>query len=283
MMTTFLFPGQGSQQRGMGEALIKQYPQFIKKADQILGYSIEELCLHDRLEQLKKTEYTQPAIFVINALHYIDYIKNHAEFPDFLIGHSLGEYNALFAANVFDFESALCIVKKRAALMGQAGEGGMLAVIGLSVDQIKEVLLQHDLQLLAIANINSYQQIVISGDLSQLQQATTFLTNAGAQACIPLKVSGAFHTKYMTQASKAFLMYLNDFNFFRPTKTVISNVTGKPYASEDIKEMLARQIVSPVQWLNSIVYVLAQGETRFIELGQGKVMTNLVEKIKNNQ
>lgn len=283
MMTTFLFPGQGSQQKGMGESLIKQYPQFIKKADDILGYSLGDLCVHDTLNQLNNTQYTQPAIFVINALYYIDYIRHHAHFPAFILGHSLGEYNALFAANVFDFETALSLVKKRAELMGQAKEGGMVAIIGLSADQIQEILVHHSLNLLSVANINSYQQTVISGDLTELHEATTLLKNRGAKGCIPLNVSGAFHSPYMEKARQMFLSYLNEFNFYRPTKTVISNITGKPYASEDIKDMLARQIVSPVKWLSSVEYVRNQGETQFIELGHGTTMMNLLEKIKNNQ
>jgi malonyl CoA-acyl carrier protein transacylase len=282
-MTTFLFPGQGSQQKGMGETLFKQYPQFIKKADEILGYSIADLCLYDRFNQLNKTEFTQPAIFVINTLHYIEYLRNNAEFPDYLMGHSLGEYNALFAANVFDFETALKIVKKRAELMGQVSEGGMLAIVGLSEDKIHEFLVKNNLNLLSISNINSYQQMVISGDLNQIQHATTPLKAIGAQLCIPLKVSGAFHSHYMEQIRPLFLNFLDEMKLSKPTKIVISNVTGEPYTFGEIKNFLALQIVRPVQWLKSVEYVRSKGENRFIEVGHGNTLTNIVERIKNSQ
>lgn len=282
-MTTFLFPGQGSQQKGMGSHLFKQYPQFIKKADEILGYSMEDLCLSDQLNQLSRTEYTQPAIFVINTLHYIDYIRHNADFPDYLLGHSLGEYNALFAANVFDFETALKIVQKRAELMGQANKGGMLASIGLDADSVRDVLEKYHLNLLSIANINSYLQVVISGDAGQIQQATAVLKNEGAKWCLPLNVSGAFHSPYMEEASHSFMNFLEGFHFMRPTKTVVSNVTGKPYSSEEIPMMLARQITNPVQWLKSVEYVVSKGEDRFIELGNGQTMTKIIEHIKNKQ
>jgi trans-AT polyketide synthase/acyltransferase/oxidoreductase domain-containing protein len=282
-MTTFIFPGQGSQQKGMGEQLFKQYPQFIKKADLILGYSIEDLCIHDRLNQLNKTEYTQPAVFIVNVLYYIDYLRKNADFPDYILGHSLGEYNALFAANVFDFETALQLVKKRAKLMSQASEGGMLAVIGLSEDKIHDILSINKLNLLSIANINSYQQIVVSGDSTQIQQAVAIFKDAGSKLCVPLKVSGAFHSHYMEKASHLFLNFLEDFKFSTPTKKVISNVTGQVYTSEEIKKMLAVQIISPVQWLKSVEYVRNKGENKFIELGHGNTMLNMIERIKNNQ
>lgn len=161
-MSIIIFPGQGSQIKGMGEELFDQYEELTNRADNILGYSIKDLCLYDHQKQLHLTRYTQPALYVVNALSYFKYLEAGKK-PDFLLGHSLGEYNALLAAGVFDFETGLRLVKKRGELMGQVVGGGMAAIIGLKKEEIQAGLDKNDLNDIDIANYNSEEQLIISG------------------------------------------------------------------------------------------------------------------------
>lgn len=162
-MKVYVFPGQGSQSKGMGQGLFDKYPELTSKADKILGYSIKKLCLEDPDENLRYTQYTQPAIYTVNALMYLNKIAKTGEKPSFVVGHSLGEYNALYAAGVIDFETGLKIVKKRGELMSRAKGGGMAAVIGLREEEVRDVLKENGIESIDIANINSCSQIVISG------------------------------------------------------------------------------------------------------------------------
>ena len=162
-MTTYVFPGQGSQARGMGKDLFSAFPNEINAANQILGYPIDKLCLEDSQDQLNKTNYTQPALYVVNALSFLKKMQETGTKPDYVAGHSLGEYNALFAAGVFDFETGLRLVQKRGELMSQANGGGMAATVGLKHDNIETLLQKGNLETVSIANYNSYTQIVISG------------------------------------------------------------------------------------------------------------------------
>ena len=162
-MLAYLFPGQGSQKKGMGLSLFEHYPELVKEADAILGYSIEDLCLNDPDDLLKQTQYTQPALYVVNALSYLERIKEDGKEPDYVAGHSLGEYDALFAAGVFDFATGLKLAKRRGELMAEARNGGMAAVIGMKENEIRKVIEENELQQIDIANLNSPNQIVISG------------------------------------------------------------------------------------------------------------------------
>ena len=139
-MLAYLFPGQGSQKKGMGLSLFEHYPELVKEADAILGYSIEDLCLNDPDDLLKQTQYTQPALYVVNALSYLERIKEDGKEPDYVAGHSLGEYDALFAAGVFDFATGLKLAKRRGELMAEARNGGMAAVIGMKENEIRKVI-----------------------------------------------------------------------------------------------------------------------------------------------
>lgn len=162
-MVTCVFPGQGSQRKGMGGTLFDEFEELTAKADEILGYSIKEMCLRDPNRRLSETQYTQPALYTVNALSYLKKVKETRKTPDYVAGHSLGEYNALFASGVFNFEDGLKIVKKRGELMGRATGGGMAAVIGLNEGQIEDILKRNNLQSIDIANYNTPSQIVISG------------------------------------------------------------------------------------------------------------------------
>lgn len=277
-MKAYVFPGQGSQSKGMGEDLFDEFQDLCLKADAILGYSIKELCLEDPDKCLNLTQYTQPALFIVNALSYLKKIKDGAPKPDFVAGHSLGEYNALFAAEVFDFETGVKLVQKRGELMSQAPEGAMAAVIGLSEEKIKGFLEANNLSAVDIANYNSPSQIVISGLKEHIKDARPIF-KAEKIKCIPLKVSAAFHSRYMKDAEKAFSDYLDKFKLGSLKTTVISNVEAKPYQLETIKDNLSRQISQSVRWTDSVRYLVNQGKIEFEEVGPGKVLQGLIKKI----
>lgn len=281
-MATYVFPGQGSQKKGMGGTLFDEFPELTKQADQILGYSIKELCLEDPGLKLSQTQYTQPALFVVNAFSYLKKIDETGKKPDFVAGHSLGEFNALFAAGVFDFETGLKLVKKRGELMSRATGGGMAAVIGLNEEQVTDVLQRHHLQSICIANLNSPFQIVISGPKDDVDNAKAVFEGVKeVKLFTPLKTSGAFHSRYMEEAKQEFAKFIHPFVFEKPAIPVIANVSARPYKPSEISENLIEQITHPVKWTESIRYLLGLGEMEFEELGPGKVLTGLITRIKN--
>lgn len=281
-MLAYLFPGQGSQECGMGKGLFSRYPELVHQADDILGYSIEKLCLEDPNKHLNITLYTQPAIFVVNALHYLDKLDRTNLKPDYVAGHSLGEYNALWAANVFDFPTGLSLVKKRAELMHECVGGGMAAVMGLSSEKIKSTLQQHQLNNLSIANYNSYTQCVISGPSEDMTRAQPIFQKISDSVFIPLKVSGAFHSPHMSHAQEKFNSYLDNHTFHAPTMPVLANVDAKPYHPAITKNNLAAQIASPVYWLNIMSNLLLHKDITMEEVGHGKILTGLVNRIRSS-
>ena len=282
-MTAFLFPGQGSQIIGMGKLLFEEFPELTAKADSVLGYSIQTLCLDDPHQQLNQTDFTQPALYTVNALMYFKKINDTSVKPDYTAGHSLGEYNALLAAGVFDFETGLKLVKKRGELMNQASGGAMAAVIGLTADRINTLLQDNGLDQVVIANHNSRTQLVISGQKAAIDHARILCEQAGARMVIPLKVSGAFHSPCLRDAQSQFESYLNTFDFSLPRIPVIANCTARPYSTSGIADLLAQQMTHPVLWAQTIDYLLSQGELDFEETGPGAVLTGLVRRIKNGQ
>jgi trans-AT polyketide synthase/acyltransferase/oxidoreductase domain-containing protein len=280
-LITYIFPGQGSQSIGMGGALFDEFKELTSEADDILGYSIKELCMHDPNSKLSQTQFTQPALYIVNGLSYLKKIKETGKKPDYVAGHSLGEYNALFAAGAFDFGEGLKLVKKRGELMSHATGGGMAAVIGLNEEQIAEVLKQSNLQSIDIANYNSPSQIVISGLKTDIDGAKPiFEGNKDVQMFILLKTSGAFHSRYMKAAQEEFASYLNTFSYSELTIPVISNVHSRPYKQTEIKQNLINQITHPVKWTESIRYLMGLGEMEFSEIGIGNILTGLVRRIK---
>jgi malonyl CoA-acyl carrier protein transacylase len=282
-MTAYLFPGQGSQKVGMGEQLFTEFPHLVDTANQILGFSISDLCMNDPHGQLSSTEFTQPALFIVNALTYLKKIKEGHLQPRYFLGHSLGEYNALWAAGVFDFETGVRLVQKRGALMGRASSGAMAAVIGLKSVEVQAVLEQHQLNHLTIANYNSYLQQVLSGPSDQIKEAKSLFLNAGAKLYLPIAAKGAFHSSLMQEASVQFKQFLLEFHLDKPKIPVIANLNALPYQQEAMYDTLSLQIDNSVQWLGSIRYLLAQGVTEFEEVGPGKVLANLVARITNGQ
>jgi malonyl CoA-acyl carrier protein transacylase len=281
-MIAFVFPGQGSQKKGMG----REYAAVERDVDAIVGYSMRKLCLEDPDNRLKETQYTQPSLYVVNALHYYKAVREGAR-PDYVAGHSLGEYNALLAAGVFDFLTGLRLVQKRGELMSQAKNGGMAAVIGLDADRIANVIRDNGLSTLDVANFNTPSQTVISGPVDDIKRAGETFEKAGAQMYIPLQVSAAFHSRYMADASKAFADFLAPLSFATPRLPVIANVTARPYgadnASEAVKSALAKQITSSVQWTQTVQYLLERGVTQFSEMGPGNVLTRMVQQIQQQR
>tara|TARA_Y100000748_G_scaffold299064_1_gene295305 strand:- start:109 stop:978 length:870 start_codon:yes stop_codon:yes gene_type:complete len=279
-MTCYVFPGQGSQKVGMGETLFNEFSNETKQANEILGYDIQELCLTDPKNQLNQTQFTQPALFVVSALSYLAYQKENPTHPAYLAGHSLGEYNALFAAKVIDFETGIKLVQKRGELMAEATGGAMAAIIGMSATNIAKTLASNNLTGIDIANFNEPNQTVISGQENDIKKAQKIFEEAGVRRYIPLAVSGAFHSRYMEPSKKAFETYLESYIFSEPTIPVIANVTANPYTQTDIKTLLAKQITHSVKWVDSIAYILNKQESDLIEIGPGKVLTGLINKIK---
>ena len=279
-MKTYMFPGQGSQARGMGGSLFDAFPELTAKADAVLGYSIKELCLNDPQRELGQTQFTQPALYVVNALSYYKRLQDTGETPDYLAGHSLGEFNALLAAECFDFETGLKLVKKRGELMSQATEGAMAAIVNATRDQIEALLKKHGLDNVDIANYNTPLQIVISGpvaDIAACQEIFQF----DRVMYMPLKTSGAFHSRLMIPARQKFEAFLKKRKFAKPKIPVIANLTAQAYPDSAVVEYLSRQISSTVLWSDTIHHLMSlSDDMTFIEIGHGDVLAKMILKIK---
>lgn len=280
-MKSYLFPGQGAQFMGMGGTLFKEFPEYTAIADRVLGYSIEELCLKNSSRLLDTTAYTQPALYVVNVLSYLKELRDSGEAPDFVAGHSLGEYSALYAAGVFDFETGLKIVQKRGALMNTATGGGMAAVIGLTEEAIHRILADHRLDKLDVANLNTPTQIALSGLMEDVQAAKEIFEQNGASAYVVLNVSGAFHSRYMRSSALQFQEFLSQFEFAPPSIPVIANLTARPYSIGDAVHYMTEQMVSSVKWSESVRYLMGRHpEMELTQIGPGHVIAGLVSKIK---
>jgi malonyl CoA-acyl carrier protein transacylase len=276
----FLFPGQGAQKKGMGADLFPQFPNEVATADAILGYSVQRQCLEDPGGNLVQTQYTQPLLFTVCALTYLQKVRDSGRRPDFVAGHSVGEFSALFAAGVFDFATGLKIVQKRGELMSKASGGGMAAVVGMTADQIRGVLQASGFSGIDVANLNSPQQSVISGMKADVLAAREAFESAGAKMFVPLEVSAAFHSRYMQPAQAEFEQFVRGFSFAPPSIPVMSNVTARPYEPHAIVDNMTRQITSSVRWVECMQFLLAQPEPEFEEVGPGVVLTGLLRQIR---
>ncbi|HEX2132402.1 MAG TPA: ACP S-malonyltransferase [Actinophytocola sp.] len=280
-MRSYVFPGQGVQKKGMGRGLFEEFPELCRRADEILGYSIETLCLENPDRRLSRTEYAQPAIYVVNALHYLAACRQDPP-VDYLAGHSLGEYDALLAAGVFDFDAGLTVVKRRAELMGRADGGGMAAVVGVSAEVIEETLTTHGATDVVIANHNAPEQFVLSGSADELKRIRpVFEALDGVRGFAPLRASGAFHSPWMRTAATEFREFLDSVEVGEPRTPVVSNVTGRPFepGAHAVRDSLAAQITRPVQWVECVRYLRDAGVTDFVELGGSTVLTSLIDQI----
>ncbi len=287
MKIGFMFPGQGSQYVGMGKTLYdgNHAAQTIyTRAENVLGKEFINVCFCGPEEQLTATECCQVALFV-HSCAVVETIR--ALYPekkcDIAWGLSLGELSALYIAEVFDFETGLQIVRKRGSFMQQACEhtvGTMVSLIGGFFDDISEICEQTGVE---IANINSPNQVVISGDCQCMKQAVEIASKMSFKRIIPLKVAGAYHSKLMTEASMSFEKFLSDVEFNDPILPVISNVTADFVKdAENIKHLLVKQIVSPVLFSKCCERVIRSGTQKVFECGAGKVLSGLMKRIDSN-
>ena len=282
MKNCFIFSGQGSHRPGMSSNLYNTFQlakDRIELSNNILGFDISEIMFSAEENVLRQTQYAQPAIFIHSTIIF-DLIKDQKECVA-VAGHSLGEFSALYANNFFDFETGLQIVDVRAKAMHECelnNPGKMSAVIGASIDKIQTICDSVDCQ---IANINSDSQIVISGSEESIDLASESLKTIGAKV-IPLSVSGAFHSKLMSEAKNKLSDIINNSRFNEVSFPVVSNFNARPNRStEEIKHALIEQIDNPVQWSKSIKS-LGELSNEFVEIGPKKVLSNIIKKIDDS-
>ena len=282
MKNCFIFSGQGSHRPGMSLNLYNTFQiakERIELSNKILGYDISEIMFSAAENVLRQTQYAQPAIFIHSTIIF-DLIKDQKECVA-VAGHSLGEFSALYANNFFDFETGLQIVDIRAKAMYECelkNPGKMSAVLGASIDKIQTICDSVDCQ---IANINSDSQIVISGNEKSIDLASESLKTIGAKV-IPLSVSGAFHSKLMSEAKNKLSDIINNSRFNEVSFPIVSNFNARPNRSiEEIKHALIEQIDNPVQWSKSIKS-LGELSNEFVEIGPKKVLSNIIKKIDDS-
>ncbi len=283
----FVFPGQGSQFVGMAKDLVEAYPEaraVFEQADRTLGFSLTQLCFNGPDATLTDTINAQPALVThsIAVLRVLQSLKPDA-MPAYVAGHSLGEYSALVAADAVDFADAVKLVRERGRLMKEAGEknpGAMASVLNMDESALEAVCSEAGAQ---IANYNNPGQLVISGTKQAIERAGALAKERGARRVIPLAVSIAAHSSLMEPAAREFAKAVDKTPMRAPRVPVISNVTAQPLTDvQAIKEDLAKQLTSAVQWIKSVEYMAAHGVTNFIELGPKDAVTGMVRRINTN-
>ena len=277
-MNALLFPGQGSQEIGMGLTLYKEIPtakRLVDLANEVLGYNLRELMFEGPVEELTDTAFAQPAIYVCSAMHLERVKQNNIDY-DYVAGHSLGEYTALYAANVISFEDGLRLVDKRGREMSkQNGKGTMAAVLGLTEEELAPLLPRG----VVIANLNTRTQIVVSGTEDGIDILTKDMEQKDIKV-VRLSVSAAFHSPHMMEASSVMKPIIENTEFKTPCCPVVSNVTGKGSTDVSvIKQNLINQITGQVRWYDSIMYLKNAGVDSFYEVGNGEVLRKLCKGI----
>ena len=282
-MHAFLFPGQGAQFPGMGKDLYEtssQAKELFHKANQILGFSITDIMFGEDAEALKQTQVTQPAIFLHSVI--LSTVMGDKFQPNAVAGHSLGEFSALVAAKALSFEDGLNLVHQRALAMQAACDeipGTMAAVLGLE-DSVIEKVCDETPGVVVAANYNCPGQLVISGEKNAIALACEAMKEAGAKRALPLPVGGAFHSPLMEPAKTKLAAAIEATSIVTPICPVYQNVLAKGVVeAEKIKENLIAQLTAPVKWTQTVQQLLADGSTRFTEVGPGKVLQGLVKKI----
>ncbi len=283
----FVFPGQGAQSVGMGRDAYEQHPEskrIFELADEVLGFSLSDLIFNGPEEELKLTYNTQPALLTASVALY-EAFKRSGVSPDYVAGHSLGEYSALVVAGVLSFEDAVMIVRKRGEYMEQAvpgGRGAMAAVLGAERKPLAELCekISAETGIVELANLNCPGQIVVSGTKEGVQAVVERGKEAGAKRVIPLEVSGPFHSSLMKPASERLADTLADAPMRRASVPVVANVTARPVTDEaDIRKLLVDQVHSPVLWEDSVAWMIGAGVDTFVEIGSGTVLAGLIKKI----
>lgn len=286
----FVFPGQGAQAVGMGKDVYEALPQsraVFEKGDEVLGFALSRLIFEGPESDLKQTVNTQPAL-VTTSVAYLEALSGKGLQPDYVAGHSLGEYSALVAANVLSYEDAVKLVRLRGRFMEEAvpgGQGAMAAVLGAEREALAELCrsISEEGSTVELANVNCPGQIVVSGSQAGVDGVVQRVKEAGGKRAIPLEVSGPFHSSLMKEAAERLAAELKSVTFNAPSVPVIVNVTASPVTDpEEIRELLVRQVFSPVLWQDSVEWLIAAGVDTFVEIGSGSVLAGLIRKTDKN-
>jgi [acyl-carrier-protein] S-malonyltransferase len=288
----FLFPGQGSQAVGMGRDLAEKFNvarDTFAEADAALSYSLSKLCFEGPAEQLKQTEFTQPAIFAVSMAAYRVLASRGIE-PQIAAGHSLGEYAACAAAGVMSFADAIRALRSRGQFMQEAvpeGQGAMAAILGMDADAVRavcEAAVKESHEVVSPANLNSPEQIVISGSTAGVARAGELAKERGAKKVVPLQVSAPFHCALMQPAQDRLAEVLKAIKVHDPRFPIVANVTAdvtKDGGKE--RDLLVRQVTAPVRWVDSMRKMIDEGGSLFVEVGPGKVLSGLLRQIDRAQ
>lgn len=286
MKIAFVFAGQGAQYIGMGKELYENFDickDIFNRANEVLGFDLTELIFNGEKSELDITENTQPAILT-TSIAALEVLKAEGITPDVVAGLSLGEYSALVASSALSFDNAVALVRKRGKFMQEAvpvGIGGMAAIIGLSLDKLKDVLnTASEKGKVEIANYNTPSQVVIGGEIEAVNFAVELCKEAGAKRAIPLKVSGPFHTSLLEEASIKLEKELENIEFSEFKIPVLSNVTADVINDKsDLKDLLVKQVRSSVRWSEIINKMIDMGVDTFIELGPSRTLTSFIREI----
>ncbi|OPA77543.1 [acyl-carrier-protein] S-malonyltransferase [Paenibacillus selenitireducens] len=286
----FVFPGQGAQAVGMGKDAydtVEAARSIYDRADEVLGFSLTDIIFNGPDTDLKKTVNTQPALLTTSVAYY-EALKSKGITPDYVAGHSLGEYSALVVAGVLSFDDAVAIVRARGQYMEEAvpnGQGAMAAVLGADREALSNLCAQvtTDTGVVELANVNCPGQIVVSGSKEGVEGVVARGKEIGAKRVIPLEVSGPFHSSLMKSASEKLGDALHSVAMNNASVPVIANVTAQPVIeAEQIRQLLVEQVYSPVLWEDSVRFLMEQGVDTFIEIGSGSVLAGLIKKIDKN-
>jgi [acyl-carrier-protein] S-malonyltransferase len=282
MKIAYVFPGQGAQFVGMGKEILEKNPEFetyFAKANEILGFDIKKIMLEGTIEELTQTDVTQPAVFIHSVLTAMSLADFH---PNMVAGHSLGEFSALVANKTLSFEEGLKLVSIRANAMQKACEANpstMAAVLGMEDAKVDEICQSID-EVVVSANYNCPGQLVISGSMKGVEIASEKLKEAGAKRVLPLKVGGAFHSPLMESAKEELKQAIEAAHFNTPVCPIYQNFTAKSHsAPSEIKQNLIDQLTGSVKWTQCVSNMIADGATKFIELGPGSALIGMIKKI----